>query len=101
MRVTNIKASRKKDHRRTVLRCPQCGSTDLYYELGLITGYKYHCKNCQYVGPLVIQDEVSKEDAGPDDGGEDAVKRLNGPDEKRGTGKGATERPKDTVPENK
>ncbi|MEM4729784.1 MAG: hypothetical protein QXH42_08535 [Thermoplasmata archaeon] len=41
---------------RKVLRCPQCGSRELYYEAGLITGYKYHCKRCQYMGPLVIQE---------------------------------------------
>jgi predicted RNA-binding Zn-ribbon protein involved in translation (DUF1610 family) len=62
MRVKDIKAARKKVHRETVLRCPQCGSTDLTYELGLITGYKYHCKNCQYVGPLVIRDEMTSDD---------------------------------------
>lgn len=68
MRVKNIKASQKKPHKETVLRCPQCGSTDVYYELGLITGYKYHCKNCQYVGALVIQDEMTRDsgDQGPE-----------------------------------
>ena len=64
MRVKDIKAGGKKTRKKTVLRCPQCGSTDLTYELGLITGYKYHCKKCQYVGPLVIQDEMTA------DGGE-------------------------------
>ena len=43
-----------------VLRCPQCGSRELYYEAGLITGYKYHCKRCQYIGPLVIQEELER-----------------------------------------
>ena len=61
MRVKNIKASKKKHRRETVLRCPHCGSTDITYELGLITGYKDHCKNCQYVGALVIQDEMVRE----------------------------------------
>jgi transposase-like protein len=41
-----------------ILTCPDCGSSDLYYETGLITGYKYHCKKCQYVGPFVIEREV-------------------------------------------
>jgi len=41
-----------------VLTCPQCGSADLYYEAGLITGYKYHCKRCQYIGPFVIEKEI-------------------------------------------
>jgi len=42
----------------SVLTCPQCGSSDLYYEAGLITGYKYHCKRCQYIGPFVIEKEI-------------------------------------------
>jgi len=37
------------------LTCPQCGSSRLYYEAGLMTGYKYHCKSCDYVGPFVIE----------------------------------------------
>lgn len=41
-----------------VLQCPQCGSSDLYYEAGLITGQKYHCKNCGYIGAFVIEREV-------------------------------------------
>jgi len=57
--VRDIKAGGKKARHKTVLRCPQCGSTDVTYELGLITGYKYHCKKCQYVGALVIQDDMT------------------------------------------
>lgn len=41
-----------------VKQCPTCGSTDLYYEAGLITGQKYHCKRCHYIGPLVFEKEV-------------------------------------------
>ena len=41
-----------------ILECPQCHGTDLYYEAGLITGYKYHCKTCNYIGAFVIQREV-------------------------------------------
>lgn len=41
-----------------VLVCPQCRGTDLYYEAGLITGYKYHCKSCNYVGAFVIEVEM-------------------------------------------
>ncbi len=57
MRVERMKGAKKAVRGRGVLRCPQCGSRELYYEAGLITGYKYHCKKCQYIGPLVIQDE--------------------------------------------
>jgi len=41
-----------------VLQCPKCGSPDLYYEAGLITGQKYHCKKCNYVGSLVIERDI-------------------------------------------
>jgi len=41
-----------------ILECPQCHGTDLYYEAGLITGYKYHCKACNYVGAFVIEREI-------------------------------------------
>lgn len=44
--------------KKKILTCPHCGSSDLYYEAGLITGYKYHCKKCNYIGPLVIEIEV-------------------------------------------
>jgi len=41
-----------------VLQCPQCGSTDIYYEAGLITGQKYHCNKCDYVGSFVIERDM-------------------------------------------
>lgn len=41
-----------------ILICPQCRSTDMYYEAGLITGYKYRCKRCNYVGAFVIEQEI-------------------------------------------
>jgi predicted RNA-binding Zn-ribbon protein involved in translation (DUF1610 family) len=42
----------------TTLTCPQCGSHDLYYEAGLHTGRKYHCKRCDYIGALVIEESI-------------------------------------------
>ncbi len=45
-----------------VLECPQCHGTDLYYEAGLITGYKYHCKTCGYIGVFVIEREIEPPD---------------------------------------
>jgi len=50
----------KKREQKTVLTCPQCGSADLYYEAALITGYKYHCKKCGYIGAFVIEKDVSE-----------------------------------------
>jgi predicted RNA-binding Zn-ribbon protein involved in translation (DUF1610 family) len=61
MKIKDMKGVGKKKKERTVLRCPQCGSDNITYELGLITGYKYFCKDCKYVGPLVIQDSEEKE----------------------------------------
>jgi predicted RNA-binding Zn-ribbon protein involved in translation (DUF1610 family) len=55
--------SRKSRRRpKTVLTCPQCGSADLYYEAALITGYKYHCKKCGYIGPFVIEKDLRDEE---------------------------------------
>ncbi len=63
MKIKDMKGAEKKMKERTVLRCPQCGSDNITYELGLITGYKYFCKECKYVGPLVIQDSGETEKA--------------------------------------
>ncbi|MGD0056723.1 MAG: TFIIB-type zinc ribbon-containing protein [Methanomassiliicoccales archaeon] len=55
---------------RKVLVCPECGSPDLYYEAGLLTGYKYHCKRCDYIGAFVIEkdmDEIEEERSGEHD----------------------------------
>lgn len=45
---------------RGVLTCPNCGSSDLYYEAGMITGQLYHCKRCDYIGPFVIERDVEQ-----------------------------------------
>jgi transposase-like protein len=50
--------------RRTVRKCPSCGSTELYYEAGMITGQKYHCKRCNYIGPLVFEEDVEERKTG-------------------------------------
>ncbi len=42
-----------------ILFCPDCGSTEIYYEIGGITG-TYHCHKCDYIGPLVIEDEFEE-----------------------------------------
>lgn len=47
--------------KRRILTCPQCGSHELYYEAGLITGQKYHCKKCDYIGSFVIEQEIDDE----------------------------------------
>ncbi|OPY48899.1 MAG: hypothetical protein A4E49_03381 [Methanosaeta sp. PtaU1.Bin112] len=35
--------------------CPVCGSSDLYLEAGGYTGKIYHCKNCDYIGALLVE----------------------------------------------
>jgi len=35
--------------------CPVCGSTNIYYEAGMITGEKYRCNDCGYVGSFIIE----------------------------------------------
>ncbi|WP_292487198.1 hypothetical protein [Methanohalobium sp.] len=35
--------------------CPVCGSSHWYYESGGYTGKLYHCKNCGYIGPLIVE----------------------------------------------
>jgi DNA-directed RNA polymerase subunit M/transcription elongation factor TFIIS len=47
---------------RKVLFCPECNSTDMYYEMGGITGIIYHCKRCNYIGPLVIEEEIDEDE---------------------------------------
>jgi hypothetical protein len=47
---------------KTLEICPVCGSADLYYEAGGYTGQLYHCKNCDYVGALIV--EADEEMAG-------------------------------------
>jgi predicted RNA-binding Zn-ribbon protein involved in translation (DUF1610 family) len=51
------KAKEAPKGKQRVLRCPQCGSSDLYYENALVTGYKYHCKKCDYIGALVLEED--------------------------------------------
>lgn len=47
---------------KTILTCPQCGSSDLYYENAMITGIVYHCKKCDYVGALVLEQDVDEDE---------------------------------------
>jgi predicted RNA-binding Zn-ribbon protein involved in translation (DUF1610 family) len=51
------KVKEPSKRKQQVLRCPQCGSTDIFYESALITGYKYHCKKCDYIGALVLEED--------------------------------------------
>lgn len=58
--ISMFSRRRKKKGPRRVLTCPQCGSADLYYEAALITGYKYHCKKCGYIGAFVVEKDLEE-----------------------------------------
>jgi predicted RNA-binding Zn-ribbon protein involved in translation (DUF1610 family) len=48
--------SEKKEKREKMVEvCPVCGSSELYYEAGSSIGKVYHCKDCNYIGALVIE----------------------------------------------
>lgn len=44
---------------KTILVCPQCGSPEIFYEIGGITG-TYHCKNCDYLGAVIFEQDVEE-----------------------------------------
>ena len=46
---------KKEKKEKMVEVCPVCGSSELYYEAGSSIGKVYHCKDCNYIGALVIE----------------------------------------------
>lgn len=44
-----------------IKKCPRCKTANLVLWLGGVMGI-YYCKKCQYKGPLVIEEEIKKED---------------------------------------
>jgi len=54
LRPTN---QRRRTNRRFTRRCAFCGSDRVILEAALITGQRYHCLACDYVGPLVVETE--------------------------------------------
>lgn len=50
-----------------MLRCPECGCSDLYDVLGGYAGATYRCRRCGYTGTFVVESDeaflpISKED---------------------------------------
>ncbi|AKB85412.1 hypothetical protein [Methanococcoides methylutens] len=45
----------EEDDEDTLLCCPACGGTELYYEAGMKMGRIYHCKYCNYIGAFVLE----------------------------------------------
>ncbi len=54
---------RQTTHRNRILRCPSCGSTRVELAAGQITGQVYHCRDCQYVGALILEVDVGDDGA--------------------------------------
>ncbi|MCI4373160.1 MAG: hypothetical protein L3K02_05910 [Thermoplasmata archaeon] len=52
---------RRRPRGKRILVCPQCQSGNIVQEAGSITGAVYHCRNCQYIGALVLEIEVDED----------------------------------------
>jgi len=48
---------------KTLLLCPQCGSSRIVLVAGSIMGQVYHCQKCDYVGSLVFETDVPEDPA--------------------------------------
>ena len=44
---------------RIIRTCPNCRSEDIFLNAGASTG-KYECKNCGYIGAIVIEREIDE-----------------------------------------
>jgi transposase-like protein len=60
MRLT--RGPKRHPRGKSVSRCPQCGSVHLVYEAGLVTGQKYHCLDCNYIGSLIVESDLREID---------------------------------------
>jgi len=43
---------------RSILVCPKCGSARISLMAGSIFGQVYHCSACDYVGSLILEQDV-------------------------------------------
>lgn len=43
---------------RTVKICPICHSQNVTIYMGATTGIRYQCKDCGYIGVLIVEKEV-------------------------------------------
>jgi len=46
-------------NKHTIKRCPKCKSSDVTFYMGGQFG-QYKCKKCDYVGALIIEEEIEK-----------------------------------------
>ncbi|HDR74195.1 MAG TPA: hypothetical protein ENN85_09870 [Methanoculleus sp.] len=47
-----------------MLRCPKCGSREIYPVAGGYTGWIYRCKKCGYQGALVLEYDEEEPESG-------------------------------------
>ena len=59
---------RRRPRGRSILVCPKCGSPRIVLIAGSIMGQVYHCSACDYVGSLVLEEDVPTETASPGGG---------------------------------
>jgi len=38
-------------------RCPKCGNINIGLWMGAAAGVLYRCNNCNYMGPIVIEED--------------------------------------------
>jgi predicted RNA-binding Zn-ribbon protein involved in translation (DUF1610 family) len=58
MRV-KVKVEKKKPKEVvTALVCPDCRGTDVVVHMGFITGRKYECQDCGYLGAFILERTV-------------------------------------------
>jgi len=46
---------------KSILVCPKCGSARITLVAGSIIGQVYHCTRCDYVGSLVLEQDVGED----------------------------------------
>jgi len=49
---------RHRPRGRPILLCPQCGSDRIIMDAALITGQRYHCLACDYLGAFVVEQDL-------------------------------------------
>jgi rubredoxin len=52
-----------------MIRCPVCGSKDIYRLVGGVMGEVYRCKQCGYSGAFVIDEDEGPEEKKGSEGG--------------------------------
>ena len=58
MKLSKKRPEGKGQKATVVLVCPVCGSDEIDYEAGMITGQKYRCQRCRYVGSFALERRV-------------------------------------------